>query len=712
MGAYVVYAYLGLGAGALYAALAQSVILGYRGSGLVNFGQGAMAMIVAYVYSELRTNGRLLILPLPNPFKMIEGIVDRFGGHITMPSWPAFVAVGGPMATAPAMAIALAYAAAIGLIVHLLIFRPMRYSSALAKVAASVGIMLTLEAAATLRFGTSGTTVPAILPTSTISVMGVEEPVDRLYLAGIAIALAVVLAVIYRFTRFGMSAEAAAVDERGAIASGLNPDRLAAMSWVISSVISGAIGILFATMTTLTPTNFTLFIIPALGAALVASLRSLIGAAMAGLFIGVVQSLTIPLGAHVSWLRITGLADAVPFIVIILVMMLRGKKLPLRGGVLGTYLPPSPKPHRTLIPSVVFIVLVAAGLLTLPYDLRGGLINSLVGMLVAMSLLVLTGLAGQVSLMQMAIAGAAALAMTKVAASWGIPFPIAPILAALVATLFGVIVSLPALRIRGVSLAIATLGAAFAFESLVLNNDNILGNSEETGSIPDPRLGGLHFGINAHFPVGVKGIPSPGFGLFVLVVVILAGALVIAVRSGRTGRAFLALRANERSAASVGLNISGVKIVAFAISAFIAGLAGAVTAYQFESLNVANYSTLASVGVFALAYVAGISTIYGSLIAGLIFTGGLFSAVLARYFHMGQYQDLATGIGLIVMAVQNPDGIALLLRSASHSTREKFHARHVSGKTPHSENRPVALPERALDHAHVATADAQHRETA
>lgn len=706
---YIVYAYLGLGAGALYAALAQSIILGYRGSGLVNFGQGAMAMIVAYAYSELKAEGRLLVLPLPNPLKIIEGVVHKAGGTVTMPSFPAFIDVGGPMATAPAVLVALAYAAVIGLIVHFAIFRPMRYSSALAKVAASVGIMLTLQAAATLRFGTSGTSLAAILPSTTISVAGVDQPVDRLYLAAIAIILALVLAAIYRFTRFGMSAEAAAVDERGAIASGLNPDRLAAMSWVISSVISGGIGILFATMTTLTPTNFSLFIVPALGAALLASLRSLLGAAVAGLFIGVAQSLTIPLAADVSWLRFTGLSDAVPFIVIIIVMMLRGKSLPLRGGMIGTYLPPAPEPHRILIPSVVFIALITTGLLTFPYDLRGGLINSLVGMLVAMSLLVLTGFAGQVSLMQMAIAGASAFAMTKVASSWGVPFPIAPILAALAATVFGVIASLPALRIRGVNLAIATLGAAFAFESLVLNNHNLLGVFEETGSIPSPHLGGMQFGINAKFPIGVAGIPSPGFGLFVLVVVILAGALVIAVRAGRSGRAFLAVRANERSAASVGLNISSVKIIAFAVSAFIAGLAGAVTAYQFESLNIANYSTFASVGLFALVYVAGISTIYGSLVAGLIFTGGLGSAVIARYLHMGQYQDLATGVGLIVMAVQNPDGIALLLKTTARAARDRFRSR--TNEPQRLDNTLPSFNSLALSPVHSTPSDTEQSES-
>ncbi|MCU1491487.1 MAG: transporter, partial [Acidimicrobiaceae bacterium] len=654
---------------ALYAALAQAVILGHRGSGLVNFGQGAMAMIIAYTYRQLKVSGELLILPLPNPLKPIEGIVHKSGGSIHLWSFPTFVDLGGPMATWSAILISLAYAAVLGLLVHFLIFRPMRYASGLAKVAASVGIMLTLQAAASLRFGTDGRTVPTMLPSSTIPIFGTSAPINRLILAVAAIGLAVILAIVYRFSRFGLASEAAATNERGAIASGLSPDRLAAVSWVISSVVGGGIGILFATITTITPTNFTFFIVPALGAALIANLRSLIGAAVGGLLIGVAQSLTIPLQADVGWLRITGLADGIPFLVIIAAMMLRGKSLPVRGGVLAAHLPPCPEPRRIVVPGIVFAVLVVAGLLTLPFDIRGGIINSLVGVLVALSLLVLTGMAGQVSLMQMAIAGASALAMTRVAGDWGIPFPLAPILAAFAAMIVGVVVSIPALRIRGVNLAIATIGAAFAFESLVLNNNDVVGNSENTGSVPDPVLGSLHFGINAHFPVGVTGIPSSGFGLFVLVVALVACAMVVGVRRGKTGRAFLAIRSNERSAASVGLNVSAVKVMAFAVSAFLAGLAGAVTAYQFQALNTANYATLASVATFALVYVAGISTIFGSLLAGLIFTGGLGTALLSRFFHMGEYQNLAAGVGLIVMAVQNPDGMGVLLSSRLRKLR-------------------------------------------
>jgi ABC-type branched-subunit amino acid transport system permease subunit len=661
--AYLLYAYLGLGAGALYATLAQSVIMGYRGSGLVNFGQGAMAMIVAYTYRELKVSGRLLIPPLPNPLKIIEGIANACGANLHLWGIPPFVSLGGPMATVPAVLISLGYAAVLGVLVHALIFRPMRYASALAKVAASVGIMLTLQAVAALRFGTDGLTVPPILPARTISVAGAAAPIDRLIVAGLAILIAAGLALVYRYTRFGLSSEAAAINERGAIATGLSPDRLAAVSWIASSVIGGAIGILFATLTTITPTNFTFFIVPALGAALLANLRSLLGATLAGLLIGVAQSLTIPLQANVSWLRITGLPDGIPFLIIIAAMMIRGKSLPTRGGVITQKLPPCPKPRQVVLSGALFAVLVIAGLLTLPFDLRGGIINSLVGVLIALSLLVLTGMAGQVSLMQLAIAGASALAMTRIAGDWGVPFPIAPILAALAATVIGVVISLPALRIRGVNLAIATLGAAFAFESLVLNNNSIVGNAQNVGSVPDPSLGSLNFGINAQFPIGVTGIPSSGFGIFVLVVVVLACLLVIGIRRGRSGRAFLAIRSNERSAASIGLNVSGVKIMAFAVSAFLAGLSGAVTAYQFEALNIANYTALASVATFAFVFVAGISTISGSLLAGFLFTGGLAVALITRIVDFGQYQALVVGIGLIIMAVQNPDGMGLLLGS-------------------------------------------------
>lgn len=668
---YFLYVVLGLGAGALYSALAQAVVVGYRGSGLINFAQGAMAMIVAYIFSELRLTGRLLIMPLPNPLKPIEGIAHQFGAGWDLPSIPSFIKLGHSFNFWPALLIALVYAAILGALIHLLIYRALRAASTLSKIVASVGVMLTLQAIAALRFGTDSRSVPPMLPQGTITVLGRKIPEDRLILAAISVGLAIVLTMVYRKTKFGMATEAAASEERGAVVSGLNPDRLALINWVVSSVIGGVIGILFASVTNISPTNFTLFVIPALGAALLGNLSSFPIAACAGLGIGIAQSLTIPLQAKFSWFPQVGAAEGVPFLVIIVAMIVMGKKLPVRGAILPPKMPFSPEPKRVLATSFVIAIVGMIMIVVLPFDLRGGLINTLSATLLTLSLVVVTGMAGQASLMQLSIAGMSAIAMTRFAGDWGIPFPLSPLLAALVGMLFGVVASLPAMRIRGVHLAIVTLAAATAFSAMVLGNGSIVRPTDAANAVPPPKIGGLEFGINSAFPIGKKGVPSAGFGLFLVVLVVLCCGLVANVRRSRTGRALLAVRANERSAAALGISVPSMKVAAFALGAFLAGLAGAVNAYRFQGVNTSTYSAIGSVSILAVAYLAGISSISGAIAAGVISAGGFLTVLIDRFFHLGRYEVLVGGVGLIIMAVRHPDGLVGMIREDWHAKQAR-----------------------------------------
>jgi branched-subunit amino acid ABC-type transport system permease component len=678
---YLQFIVLGLGAGALYAALAQGLVLAHRGAGVINVAHGAMAMYVAYVYAGVR-EGRLLVPPIPNPLSLISWIASLFGYSLSLPGIPPFLDLGGDPGVVTSLGVAVAMAIVLGLAVHLLVFRPLRSAPPLAKTVAAVGVMLTLQAIVVLRFGSQNLAVPPLLPRTVLRTAGIVVPVNRLFLAAFALVVAALLWAFFRFTVVGIATRAAAENERGATLIGLSVDRLAALSWCLSSVVAGLAGILFSSLTGLNPNDFVLYVIPAMGAALLARLESFPLAALGGLLIGVLESVTLPLKGDLAWLPKTGAGAGIPFLVIFVAMIITGKRLPTRATLAEMRLPAFNEPRNQVRFLLIVVALAVAGLLLLPFDFRGAEINSLAAVLAALSFVVVVGMAGQLSLMQLTIAGMAALAMTRLAGDMHMPFPLSALLAVAVATVSGVVAGLPALRVRGVHLAVLTLGAAYAFDRLVLANGDYLRTSDVSGSVPPPAIFGYVIDINAAVPIGTGGSPNAAFGFFELVLVLLACALVLWLRRSVLGLQMLAVRSNERAAAGMGIDVARTKVAAFAIGAVLAGLSGVVSAYRFGGVTADQYSALASVGAIASAYLGGISSIGGALIAGVLGIEGLGPRLLDRVFLIGRYQPLIAGVGLILTALLNPEGIAGVFRDLADRGRARlgeFRSRRTAG---------------------------------
>jgi ABC-type branched-subunit amino acid transport system permease subunit len=196
---------------------------------------------------------------------------------------------------------------------------------------------------------------------------------------------------------------------------------------------------------------------------------------------------------------------------------------------------------------------------------RTGLITSLIFAVIGLSLVVVTGYAGQVSLAQLTLAGAAGFSLGPLADHLGLPFPIAPLVAALVATVLGVVVGLPALRIRGLTVAVVTLTLAYTLEAVWFRNLDFVTSSGI--EIKTPKLFGYDLGIGSG-----ADYPRVRFGLLCLLVLVGVALAVAKLRNSRLGSQMLAVRANERSAAAAGIDVVRVKLAAFAIAAFIAGL--------------------------------------------------------------------------------------------------------------------------------------------
>jgi branched-chain amino acid transport system permease protein len=150
-------------------------------------------------------------------------------------------------------------------------------------------------------------------------------------------------------------------------------------------------------------------------------------------------------------------------------------------------------------------------------------------------------------------------------------------------------------------------------------------------------------------------------------VVVVVGALTWAtarMMSGRTGRAFLAVRSNERAAAAAGIDVAATKLLGFALSAFLAGVGGCLIGYSRSQLSVESFNVLVGLALLCTVYVAGITSIAGAVVAGLIAPLGVVSTFLDRTLGAGEYYNLIAAIALVVTAVLNPVGITGGLRGA------------------------------------------------
>jgi branched-chain amino acid transport system permease protein len=627
----LLFAVLGLGEGALIAALAMSVVVFYRGSGTVNLSMGAVAMVGSYLYYSV-DNGALGFQP---------------------PWWLAFI-------------ITLVSVAVLGTIIEFGLFWPLRGSSPLAKLAASLGLLLLAQSIIAIVYGNSTLSPTSILPGSIFHLFGAVVPYDRMILAGIAIVLGIALWALYRFSHFGLSTRAAAENERYAMYAGVSPRRLSLVNSLLASIIAGAFGILVAPLITLNTTTLPLEIVPALGAALFAGFSSFGVACFAGLLMGAGASL-LNYWASQSWFPqsqgnpLNGLSELLFFVLVAVAMFWRGSKVPARGEITEKRMPLAPRPERLVRFSVVGLVAGVILLIILPYEFRQAMVNSMLGAMICLSLVVVVGFVGQISVVQVGLAGVTGYAMshmlTSVGGVWG-DFPLAPLVGIGCALIVGFITAVASLRVRGVSLAVVTLAGMYAIENFGFGN--AAWGEQASGSPVNP----LHiFGLNLSPDASYRGldgkVPSPVFGWVVLVVLILLCLLVASIRRGKLGQKMLAVRSNERAAAAAGIDVRRVKLTAFMLSALIAGICGALYAYNFETVSSDLFGTVNSLVIIAYAYFGGITMITGALFAGLGATQGLIPQAFDTWWGLsGNWALLIGAVGLLVTLVANPDGVA------------------------------------------------------
>jgi branched-chain amino acid transport system permease protein len=462
------------------------------------------------------------------------------------------------------------------------------------------------------------------------------------------------LGLFLRFTRLGIAVRASAENAERAELLGINVRILSTVVWTIAAALAGLGVILtgsvtrFSNVSGLAPAA----LIPALAAAVVARMRNFPVAVVAALAVTVLrQAVQFGMRDH------SALVDVGLLVVIVLSLLLQRRELD-RSGAGDTLswrateeIRPTPKELLQVtglrVWRWVLIGAVAAFLLILPWITSPGSTNFagfiMIYAIVLLSLVVLTGWAGQVSLGQYGFVAIGAVLGGALTSKVGIPFWFVLPLAALFTAGVAVLIGIPALRIKGLFLAVATFAFAFAVQSALFNEKYFGWLLPQ--QIQRPTLFFLDF--------------EDEKSMYYLSITALGAAIAVvsAMRRFRTGRMLIALRENEANLETFGVAVVKAKLAAFALSGFLSGFAGVLLAHHQRAATVASFQAQQSLEVFLLAVVGGISSVSGTILATAYFsirrlvTGeffafliGPFGILLILYLFPGGLASMAYGL--------------------------------------------------------------------
>ncbi len=603
---FISFLFIGLGAGGIYALVALGITVVYRGSGIVNFAHGALVLIAAAVYYELaESHGALTAVVL--------GVLAAVVGS---------------------------------LLIQTCVLYPMRKASPLARVIATLGVMSAVEAAALLRYGRTGHFVDGFLPVDPIKLTDdVVIGADRLAIFLIVIALAIPLALLYSRTRFGAATTAVAENELAVASMGWSPTLLSLANWAIGGALAGVAGVLLVSITGLDPHAPSSLIVPALAVCLIGGFNSLPLTVAGGLALGVMEA------EVTNYVSATGWNVAVPFLVIILLQVFRGRALPLRSHT-SDRLPRLGKAQVSWRAIVIFVAVCVAFIFLTESNWQVAFAASAAFALICLSVVLLVGMAGQLSLAQFAFAGLGAWTASRLADAANWPFPAAVAAGVAAATVAGVVVGLPAVRVRGVNLAVVTLGFSSVFAAVILSNSRFTGGPIRGTIIPEPTL----------FGTDVSAWNEPRRYAIVVLLALIAGLILVAnIRRGRVGRRLIAVRGNERAAASLGISAVAVKVYAFTVSAALAALGGILLAFVYPNIVFDQFDTAGSINVVLSTVIGGVGFLTGGLQGGLMVPGGLIVELIDIWAELGDQFSFILALVLILTVILNPHGISAAL---------------------------------------------------
>ncbi len=646
------FAILGLGAGAAYALFAQGAVLIYRGSGLVNFAHGALGMLAAYVC-------------------FVTLHEDR--------GWPIGIAFAAGVLASVAVALAYQY----------LVLRRLRNAAAIVRLISTLALLAVVQAAVELKYSAANKGIDDFLPNESFNWGGIRVGEDRIYITAIAVALTIVLWAFARYTRVGLAISASAQNERAVQTLGWSPDSLSAITWAMGAALAGTAGILVAPLTGLSTTTFTLVVtVAALAAALLGGFQSFPLTLLGGMIVGVGESLATNYKSdfqdffHTG--DVTGLNRAVAFIAILIVLVVRGRGLPLRSHIsdrlprLGT--------GRINVRGILIASGILLVLLFTAFDEKwaSGTYISLTAGVMVLSVVVLTGYAGQLSLAQWALGGVGALIAGRLVQAQGWPMELAFLTAIVLTIPAGLLFALPALRTRGVNLAVVTLGLGFTVYEVVLSNGKYLGPPLDEGTRVGPaKLFGIEVDSSFH---------PHRWAVVCLIALVLVALLVANLRRSRTGRRLIAVRTNERAAASLGISVFGVKLYAFAVAAAIAALAGILAGFQTTLIQYGKFNVFESINSVGHAVIGGLGYVVGAAFGAPNAIGGLGTRLTEDVLKITEWDVLLGGAILVLIIIGHQDGVA---DGTIHGTQKLIRKLRLTPRPPERQPLPDSPPTQA-----------------
>jgi len=563
---------VGLSLGGIYAISAGGLVVTYSTTGIFNFAHGAIGCFLAFVYWELRVNR----------------------------GWPAPLAL---------FVVIFVLAPLIGVVLDVALMRRLRNASLVVQLMVTVGLMLAIMGLTlTMWQPNTGRSLPHFFEgTRGVHVGGVVATWHRIITVALALGIALLLRFLLYRTRLGIAMRAVVDNRPLAALTGARPGLVSSASWAMGSMTAAIAGILIAPETGMVVENLTFVVITAFAAAAIAQMKSLPWAFAGGLIVGFASAFA---GEFLSFGRDWQYApDAIPA-VILLAAVLFLPQARLETGRLKATLRTErlTKPWEALVGAGVMLLLVVAwangwipwfvgthfGQRTPVWLGRGA--GFLVLGIIMLSLVPLIGWAGQVSFANFAIAGFGAAMYAHVGGQHGNALGILWVV--LMCAPLGVVVALPALRLKGLYLALATIAFAQLADKILFRHPSIV-SQVKNGNLYQPlNLFGFHISSNA--------TDRKAFVVFLGIAFAVLFVALELLRASRWARRWIAMSDSPAAAATVGINLTVSKVAVFALSGAIAGFAGTMLGLSYGALRVDSFPLLAGLPLVLLLAVQGV----------------------------------------------------------------------------------------------------------
>lgn len=611
----------GVVTGSIYAVSASGLVVTYNTTGIFNFAHGAVGMVLAYLFWQLWQ-----------------------GWH-----WPVLLALAATLLVA---------APVLGAVIERLVMRPLYSVSTNIRLAVTLGLLLLLEGAAATIWNQSNVYImPEFFSGDQVSFGGVNLSYEQLITIGVAVAAAVFLRLFFKRTRTGVAMRAVVDDPALASLAGAPSGRIASYAWMIGVMFAGVAGILIAPSSNMSILPLIELVIFGYAAAVVGRLRSIPLTFLGAMILGIGNSMVVGYGPSND---VSDIQAALPMVMLFVVLLLIPEVRLTIGRVVRVRTPRVARPTTSLVGAgvVLVVVVILSTVLTGNDLLTMG--TALTLALLALSLTLLSGYAGQISLCQYTFLGLGALAMhwTDGGGSvLGILFAVG------LCAAVGAVLALPVLRLRGIYLALATLAFAVVMDDVFFTSTSVFSSSGSV-TVGRPDIFGLRFATNRSFDI------------LIAVVLALCMVGVGALRRGPFGRRLVGMSDSPAACSTVGLSLTATKLAVFSLSAGLAGLAGALYGGLNTSVGASQFTFLNSILIFAGVTLTGMSVMTGAVLTG-IFVAIL--PVIAARTGVSNLPQLLIGVG-IVTAGRNPNGIGTLYVVVSDLWQQRRDgARHPVG---------------------------------